>query len=177
MATAFDELRRYAARLGRRLSDVAAAVTTGDFGPAMMPRGDELRVLLIRRFDADSLSRLRATTSRTTIRHGLSEQQVSQFVLAVHEAAANAIRHGGGTGQYLLWMQGAVLTAEISDHGSGIAGDPRAIPPPGTSSRDGRGLWLISQVCADVDIDTGDTGTRLTLRYPLDSPTAGPADV
>jgi anti-sigma regulatory factor (Ser/Thr protein kinase)/GAF domain-containing protein len=173
MAAAFDELRRYAARVGRRLSDVAAAVAAGDFGPAMTDEG-ALRVLLIRRFGWDTLAQLRSATGIAAARHGFSEAQVWQFVLAVHEAAANAVRHGGGGGQLLLWKQAGDLSAEISDHGPGIPdGHPLFASDPGTSLTRGRGLWLINRVCAGLDVDTGDTGTRLTLRYPLDSPVAG----
>jgi anti-sigma regulatory factor (Ser/Thr protein kinase) len=170
MAAAFGELRRYAARVGQRLSDVAAAVVAGDFGPVMVGRDGGLRVLLIRRFGPETLGSLRAATAAAAARHGLSDAQVWQFVLAVHEASANAVRHGGGNGQLLLWKRGDDLTAEVSDSGAGIP-NGRGMPlDPGSGSRHGRGLWLIRRVCAGLDIDSGETGTRLTLRYPLDSP-------
>ena len=171
---AFDELRRLAARAGRRLSEVATAVAAGDFGPVTADEAG-LRVLLIRRFGPASLARLRTAAGVAAARHGLSSQQVWQFVLAMHEAAANAVRHGGGSGQLLLWKQDGELIAEISDYGPGMPDGHRIIPSdPGASLQNGRGLWLINQVCAGLDIETGQTGTRLTLRYPIDSPVAGP---
>jgi anti-sigma regulatory factor (Ser/Thr protein kinase) len=90
-------------------------------------------------------------------------------VLAVHEAAANAVNHAGGTGQILLWLHTGDLYAEISDSGAGIPERHRsATATPGRGVEDGRGLWLIRQLCAGLDIDTGDTGTRLLLRYGCD---------
>ncbi|GAA2646002.1 ATP-binding protein [Paractinoplanes durhamensis] len=176
MGGAFAELRRFAARIGRRLSDVAAAVAAGDFGPALIDPAGPLRVLLVRRFSAETLSRVRAAVGQIVARHGLPEAQTWQFVLAVHEAAANAVRHGGGGGQVLLWMQRGTLSAEISDEGPGILGGRAAVPTtdPGTVVRSGRGLWLINRVCRELDIQTGTSGTRLTMHYPLDSP---PADL
>lgn len=173
MPAAFDELRRYAARLGRRLSDVAAAVAAGDHVPPMIDHSGRLRVLAISRFDVSSLSRLRAVVGAAAARHGMSHPEVAHFVLAVHEAAANAVRHGGGTGQLLLWLTADNIYAEISDHGSGFA-DPYLNPAiqPGTSHRDRRGLWLISQI-STLSIDTGNSGTRLLLSYPLNSPRSG----
>jgi anti-sigma regulatory factor (Ser/Thr protein kinase)/GAF domain-containing protein len=176
MAAAFDELRRYAARVGRRLSDVAAAVAAGDYEPVTSDRRGQLRVLLIRRFDMRGLVRLRNATRAVTARHGVSDQRIHDFVLAVHEGAANAVRHGGGTGQLLLWLQAGNLYAEISDHGLGIPDGQGTTPTePAAGLYDGRGLWLIRQICTSLDIDTGNTGTRLMLRYPLDgSGTSGP---
>jgi anti-sigma regulatory factor (Ser/Thr protein kinase) len=171
MVAAFAELRRYAARVGFRLTEVAEAVTAGDFEPPMLDRGGRVRVLLIRRFDSGTLSRLRAETGAAGARHGLSEPQAAQLVTAVHEAASNAVRHGGGRGQLLLWLQAGVFFAEISDDGRGIPPGYRVIPArPGDSFHGGLGLWLISEVCANVDIDTGPAGTRLLLRYPTESP-------
>jgi anti-sigma regulatory factor (Ser/Thr protein kinase)/GAF domain-containing protein len=178
MAAAFDELRRFALRADRRLSDVARAVAAGDFDAAS-PSADrqQLRVLIIRRFSFAMLGRLRDVTSAAVRRRGLLPGQVFEFVLAVHEAAANAVVHGGGGGQLLLWLADGDLYAEISDHGPGF-GEGRGIVPaePGPQAHDGRGLWLIRRVCAGLDIHTGATGTRLLLRYPLGSPSAsGPA--
>lgn len=175
MAAAFEELRRLTARTGQRLSDVAAALVAGDLGPPTVDHGAGFRVLLTRRFDMATLAALRRAIKVAAGRHGLSHQQLADFVFAVHEAAANAIRHGGGGGQLLLWKQGGDLIAEISDHGPGIPDGDRVIPSdPGASSHHGRGLWLINRVCSGLDIDTGPAGTRLTLHYPLDAPAETP---
>jgi anti-sigma regulatory factor (Ser/Thr protein kinase)/GAF domain-containing protein len=170
MAAAFTELRRYAARAGRRLSDTAAAVTAADFAaPGTGPPG-QLRVLLIRRFDEQTISRLRIAVRGAATRHGLPSHRTDPFVLAVHEAVTNAVRHGGGTGQLLLWLHADIFYAEVSDHGHGLPVGYRTIPTlPGDALNGTRGLWLINKVCAALDIDTGASGTRLLLHYPRHS--------
>ncbi|MEV7628725.1 ANTAR domain-containing protein [Actinoplanes sp. NPDC089786] len=175
MAAAFDELRRYAALLGRRLGDVAAMVAAGDHGPDPAERAGLPRVLLIRRFDMNTLTRLRDAVAAATARHGLREAQVDHFVLAVHEAASNAVRHGGGTGQVLLWRLDGAIYAEISDNGPGFA-DRNLITPtePRISAPGGLGRWLISQTSTVRTLDTGGAGTRLLLSHPLDTPHSGP---
>ncbi|GAA2701439.1 ANTAR domain-containing protein [Actinoplanes palleronii] len=170
MPAAFAELRRFAARSGLRLSDLATAVTAGDHGPPPRSPDDRSRVLLLQLVDVHSLAGLRAATGRAAVRHGLSASQTNQFVLAVHEAAVNTVRHGGGGGQVLVWLAAGALWAEISDHGGGIPDDKRVIVMPDPGSEGGRGLALIDKVCAVVDIQTGVSGTRLLLGYPLDSP-------
>jgi hypothetical protein len=128
MAESFEELRRLAARIGGRLADVAGAVTAGDFGPGMIERDGALRILLIRRFGVDTLGKLRGAIGVAASRHGLSENQAWQFVLAAHEAVVNAVRHGGGHGQLLLWKQHGALVAEISDQGPGCRPSPASRP-------------------------------------------------
>jgi hypothetical protein len=32
---------------------------------------------------------------------------------------------------------------------------------------------MMNRVCAGLDIDTGATGTRMTLHFPLDAPAGG----
>jgi Histidine kinase-like ATPase domain len=93
-----------------------------------------LRVLLIRRFGWETLAQLRTATGIAAARHGLSEQQVWQFLLAVHGAAANAVRHGGGSGQLLVRKQAGELSAGISDHGPGTRDSHTIVgSDPGTS--------------------------------------------
>ncbi|MEU4620655.1 ATP-binding protein [Actinoplanes sp. NPDC023801] len=142
-----------------------------DYGPLPADRGGQPRILLIRRFDWDDLAPLRSAVGAAAARHGVPEVHRGPLVLAVHEAAANAVRHGGGSGQLLLWLQAGNLYAEISDHGPGIPEGPRLLAAtPGNGIHERRGLWMINQISADLNIDTGATGTRLLLRYPIDSP-------
>ena len=171
MGAAFGELRRLAGRTGRRLSDIAADVTAGDYlaGSPELP-GARVRVMLIRRFNPATMQQLRTEIYAAGLRQGVAPGALFLFVLAAHEAVANAVRHGGGTGQILLWRQSGSLYAEVSDHGTGIPEDRLIIAPPAEpSAQAGRGLWLIEQFCPALDIDTGPGGTRLLLRYPLDS--------
>ncbi|MBB2940363.1 anti-sigma regulatory factor (Ser/Thr protein kinase) [Actinoplanes lutulentus] len=163
MEAAFTELRRYAARTGDRLGDIATAVTTADYGPLE----NRTRILVVRRFDITSLAGLRHKVDAVVAGHGLAGEKRAGFVLAVHEAAANAVEHGGGAGQLLLWLRAGTFYAEISDQGAGLPADYRvALPTPVDSLEQGRGLWLINTLYPDMELNTGPTGTRLMVRHP-----------
>jgi anti-sigma regulatory factor (Ser/Thr protein kinase) len=169
MAAAFTELGRYARRTGRPFSEVAADIVTGDYPPdPPEPDPGHSRVLLICRFDGLGLRHLRAEIRRAATRHGLTASQLAAFTLAVHEAAVNAVEHGGGDGQLILWRYGGSLYAEIGDHGPGL--------PPGYQLPGGevspqpeapRGLWIVNRICAGVDLQSGPAGTHLLMRFPL----------
>ena len=62
-------------------------------------------------------------------------------MLAANEIATNSIRHGGGEGTLLAWIDGDAVVCEISDEGQ--ITDPlvgRRRPPADAAG--GRGLWL-----------------------------------
>ena len=98
---------------------------------------------------------------------GLSGSAADSFLLAVHEAAANAEEHGGG-GRLWLWLHDGNVWCEISDDGPGLpAGFTIRTDPPGPGNVDHAGLWLIRRICRDVLIDSSARGTRLLLRQQL----------
>ncbi|WP_143162669.1 ANTAR domain-containing protein [Couchioplanes caeruleus] len=173
LAQAFAELRRLARRTGRRLSDVAADIATGDFASvAPEPETGRSRVLLIRRiYPRNGTRTLRAEIRSAAARHGLAASQQAAFTLAVHEAVVNTLEHGGGSGRLIMWRYHGSLYAEISDHGPGLPQDYQIrAGAPSTGPGTGRGLWVINRICTSLDIDTGPTGTHLMLRYALNSP-------
>ncbi|WP_328478567.1 ATP-binding protein [Actinoplanes sp. NBC_00393] len=137
---------------------------TGDPGAALP---------LARWFDHDSLPMLRRQVHAVSAAHGLSGDDANRFVLAVHEAMINAIEHGGGLGQLLLWYRDDRLWCEIGDHGPGIgttlrsACDPATRPRVGTQKRRPSGMKLIQQACTTMEITTDSTGTRLQLSFQL----------
>ncbi|MEU9101953.1 sensor histidine kinase [Streptomyces sp. NPDC048361] len=93
------------------------------------------------------------------------------FVIAVNEAAANSLAHGGGSGTLRLWRTGSgTAVAEIRD--GGRLTDPLAGRhcPSLASSQGGRGLWMIHQLCDLVELRTHATG--LTLRLHMTAPGA-----
>lgn len=95
---------------------------------------------------------------------GLGERQQADFVLAVNELLTNAVQHGGGTGEVRLDRTGDAVWCEVSDRGPGIPherGDGRHRPPVHAS--DGRGLWMVRQLCDEVEISTGRSGTTVRL--------------
>src|SRR5216683_1269436 len=73
-------------------------------------------------FDGDSLYALRAAVAAHGLQAGLAEGRLGDLVLAVHELAANAVRHGGGRGRLQIWDTGGMLRCEVTDDGAGRSG-------------------------------------------------------
>ncbi|MFF3212655.1 anti-sigma factor RsbA family regulatory protein [Streptomyces sp. NPDC002886] len=101
----------------------------------------------------------------------LSAARRGDLVLAVSEAAANSLSHGGGKGTLRLWATtgpGAEVVAEI--HDGGRLADPLAgrRRPSLASARGGRGLWMIHQLCDLVEVRALPDG--FTLRLHMAAP-------
>ncbi|MFE3556994.1 anti-sigma factor RsbA family regulatory protein [Streptomyces sp. NPDC059193] len=98
----------------------------------------------------------------------LSAARRGDLILALSEAAANSLSHGGGRGALRLWSTAAGIVAEIRDGGhlaDPLAGRRR---PSLTSVNGGRGLWMIHQLCDLVETRASDGG--LTLRLHMATP-------
>jgi anti-sigma regulatory factor (Ser/Thr protein kinase) len=121
-------------------------------------------------FDGDSLYAVRAAVAAHASEAGIPEGRVRDVVLAVHELAANAVRHGAGQGRVQLWSTGDELRCEVTDTGAPPAG---ADDHPDASSRDaaqwpvehGRGLWLVQKVADQASLDSGPSGTVAVLSF------------
>jgi anti-sigma regulatory factor (Ser/Thr protein kinase) len=95
-------------------------------------------------------------------RAGVAESRLPDLVLAVNEAATNALIHGGGSCQLRIWPDGRRVVCEVTDHG--ILDEPlagRRRPEPELPS--GRGVWLMNQLCDLVELRPTDTGTAVRL--------------
>ncbi|MDK1477003.1 anti-sigma factor RsbA family regulatory protein [Streptomyces sp. 549] len=94
----------------------------------------------------------------------LDRARRNDLVLAISEATANSIAHGGGSGTLRLWTtQTGTAIAEVSDNGhlrNPLAGRRR---PSITSADGGRGLWMIHHLCDLVEIRATETGLTLRL--------------
>jgi len=117
-------------------------------------------------FDSGTLGLLRAEVEAGARRAGLPEARAQDVVLAVHELAANAVRHGAGTGRLRMWMLTGALRCEVDD------GGPRAdtyqlVPVNSWPSRPGHGLWVVRQIANRVRILSGARGTRATVTFDL----------
>ncbi|WP_328296549.1 sensor histidine kinase [Streptomyces sp. NBC_00435] len=101
----------------------------------------------------------------------LTPARRGDLVLAVSEAAANSLSHGGGKGTLRLWTTGGSrpeVVAEIRDDGrlaDPLAGRRR---PSLASSDGGRGLWMIHQLCDLVEVRATESG--FTLRLHMATP-------
>jgi anti-sigma regulatory factor (Ser/Thr protein kinase) len=93
---------------------------------------------------------------------GVSADRCSDLGLAVHELGVNSILHGGGSGLLRLWREPGDLVCEVTD--TGRVGDPLAgrVPPPDEAD-EGRGLWMVNQLCDLVQLRSGPAGTTVRV--------------
>jgi anti-sigma regulatory factor (Ser/Thr protein kinase) len=97
----------------------------------------------------------------------LTEVETADVVLAVDEAAANAVRHAygpeeAGVVELTLWTESGTLCIEVVDHGSWR-------PPVDTPREGGRGIPLMSHMSESVLIHFDDRGSRVLLRHRIPS--------
>jgi anti-sigma regulatory factor (Ser/Thr protein kinase) len=126
-------------------------------------RGQVTQHELHQNFDEAGLISLRSAVAAHASRLGLPDDAVESMVLVAHELATNAVRHAGGAGELRLWRSGDFVTVEVSDHGPGLSDpDLAGQSRPELAAPGGRGLWLVRNFCAKVDIETGSGGTTVT---------------
>ena len=111
-------------------------------------------------FDGDSLYALRAAVAAHGSQAGLSEGRTSDLVLAVHELAANAVRHGAGQGRLRLWAAQDAVRCEVTDEGA--PGEPDtadAADAERWQAEPGHGLWLVRRIADSASVQSGASGT------------------
>jgi anti-sigma regulatory factor (Ser/Thr protein kinase) len=119
-------------------------------------------------FDSDSLYALRAAVAAHAAEAGLPRQQIYDVVVAAHELAANAVRHGAGHGRLRLWADGRSLRCQVSDDGpAGSSANGQGTA--GWHREHGHGLWIIDQVADQVSLERDPDGTKITVTFILGS--------
>jgi anti-sigma regulatory factor (Ser/Thr protein kinase) len=96
---------------------------------------------------------------------------VEDVVLAVSEAATNAILYGSGDARPVtvtVRVGGGWIEATIRDRGRPTA--PRTAPVTGLH---GQGLWLIGQLVDELRLAKARPGTHVTLRRRIGDPAVG----
>ena len=132
-------------------------------------------------FDGDSLYAVRATVAAHASEAGIQEGRVRNVVLAVHELAANAVRHGAGQGRMRLWVTSDGIRCELTDAGAppaGANGDgedagARDAASPGAALwpvEHGHGLWLVKEVADQFSLESGPSGTVAVVGFHAGSP-------
>ena len=116
--------------------------------------GDGESPALDQAFDSDSLYSLRAAVAAHGSRAGLSDGRTRDLVLAVHELAANAVRHGAGQGRLRLWAADDAVRCEVTD--AGVPGEADAAR---WQAEPGHGLWLVRQIADSASVQSGVSGT------------------
>jgi anti-sigma regulatory factor (Ser/Thr protein kinase) len=127
-------------------------------------------LVLTAEFRAGELSVLRHQVDQAVRRAGLAGSAADGFVIAVNEMVANAVRHAGGGGRLRLW-RGSDLVCQIEDHGPGFPAHEylERVEAPVASPAGGMGLWLAQQTADRLAIDSGPTGTTVTISVSLPS--------
>jgi anti-sigma regulatory factor (Ser/Thr protein kinase) len=100
----------------------------------------------------------------------VASETADDVVLALNEAATNAILYGSGGGQpvqVVVHLTDDVIQASVLDHGP-----PRPAQPPTDADTDalatrGRGLWLLRRLMDEVQLERVRRGTRVTLRRAI----------
>jgi anti-sigma regulatory factor (Ser/Thr protein kinase) len=113
------------------------------------------------------LAAVRAVVYRYAIAAGLPESRAIDLVLAVSEVAANTVRHAKSPGSLKIWYDPEEIVCQIQD--DGIITDPLAgRRQPSLEAMGGHGLWIVNQVCDEVEMRSDETGTtiRLHMRLP-----------
>jgi len=125
-------------------------------------------------FDGGSLYALRSAMAAHAAEAGLSPGRVSDAVAAIHELAANAVRHGAGHGRLRVWGHDRVLHCLVTDDGAAPVADggPGRDGVAATRWRSGfgHGLWLVRRLADEVSLESGPGGTSAAVTFAIGPP-------
>ena len=140
-------------------------------GPATAIAAHAEPATLDQAFDGDSLYSVRAAVAAHASAAGIAEGRIRDVVLAVHELAANAVRHGAGQGRVRLWATDDGIRCEVTDPGPPPLqpdGDHPSASSPGTPpwpAQHGHGLWLVHKIADQASVESGPSGTIATVIF------------
>jgi anti-sigma regulatory factor (Ser/Thr protein kinase) len=137
--------------------------------------------MLDQRFGAGTLHVLRAAVREFAAGAGMPPGRADDVMIAVHELAANTVRHGAGTGRLRMWTAARALRFQIEDAGPlGPPGQHRRArgggqQAAGTGEADcrawplqpGHGLWLTRELADQMNVTAGPGGSRVTAVFTL----------
>jgi anti-sigma regulatory factor (Ser/Thr protein kinase) len=112
-------------------------------------------------FEGD-LGALRRSVERDPALRDLSSERRYDLVFAINEAVTNAVMHSDGKCRMRIWSDDGTVVSEVNSVASlsdNLAGRRR----PPLDATDGRGLWLINQVCDLVELRSGEDGTTVRM--------------
>lgn len=140
--------------------DPADYVRRCDAQPLSAPPSDAAHV-----FFSEELRAVRHCATAVATDARVESDRAADLVVAVNEAATNAVEHGGGRGTLRAWTTPAELVCEITNPTGHIADPfPGHLPPDPLADR-GRGLWLIRQLTDLTEIRSDPHG--VTVRMSL----------
>jgi anti-sigma regulatory factor (Ser/Thr protein kinase) len=134
---------------------IAAGPFDGELPPPSRPPAEIL-------FRSDSLRSLRHAVAEEATAAGLGVERTTDLVLAVNEVATNSVLHGGGAGRLQMWREGDAILCEVRD--SGRLEDPLVgRSRPAVERSEGRGLWLVNQLCDLVQLRSSPEGSTVRI--------------
>jgi anti-sigma regulatory factor (Ser/Thr protein kinase) len=116
----------------------------------------DARIVCDERFDAATLSMLRQRVAACAAEAGVPDDRAVDITLAVHELAANAVRHGAGSGRLVMYTSAGSLSCQVSDAG------PGSHPWP---LQQGHGLWIVHAAADKVTTSSGADGSQVTAVF------------
>jgi anti-sigma regulatory factor (Ser/Thr protein kinase) len=129
---------------------------------------------LDRAFDADTLPGLRRAVLAEAAAAGLPGDRAADVMLAVHELAANVVRHGAGAGRLAMRVQDGCLLCQVSDLGPARVAGRASLAAAAASRpwpvRHGHGLWIVQAAADQVSMTSGAAGSRVTAVFVLPGP-------
>jgi anti-sigma regulatory factor (Ser/Thr protein kinase) len=134
--------------------------------PSLPPPGDDA----ISHTYRTDLAKVRALVLQQARAAGLAEGRATDLVLAVSEVAANTVRHAKSPGSLKIWYDADEIVCQIQDEGTihdPLAGQRR----PPIDAMGGHGLWIVHQVCDDVEMRSDEAGTTIRLHMKIPGPT------
>jgi len=133
--------------------------------------------VLDQEFGGTTLRVLRETVLAHATAAGMPEGRALDVMLAVHELAANAVEHGGGTGHLRMSVASRELICQVSDPGPPSSGLPcntpgsqrlraaaRTSPWP---YEPGHGLWLVRQIADHISVNCSPAGSQVTVAFSM----------
>jgi hypothetical protein len=136
-------------------------------GPAP-PAHREPRWLAEQAFRKGDVPAVRRLARSFAVRAGLASARVTDFVLAVSEAAASATAWGPCTARVRLWTAGSRAFCEVRGDGLMLR---RLTPAAALTGRQGEEEALrrvvLQQICEFFSVAAGDNGVRVLLAVPV----------
>jgi anti-sigma regulatory factor (Ser/Thr protein kinase) len=120
-----------------------------------------------------TLYALRSAVQAHASAAGLPERRADDVVIAIHELAANVIRHGGSRGRLRMWRVPGALQFQVDDAGPPSSQGPNGDGRESLNAADrwpylkGHGLWLVREVADQMSVFSGPGGTRATVVFAL----------
>ena len=135
-----------------------------DLGATVLasPLPDAPDATIVRSITSDSIRAVRDLALHVARVCGISDDRAADLGLALHELGVNSVLHGRGSGTLRLWRTSQALVCEVTD--DGVVADPLAGRlAPGTEEPDGRGLWMVNQLCDLVQLRSSVGGTTVRV--------------